>query len=32
LSRFAGKSQAEIASMLLAEFRELRARLEADEA
>jgi hypothetical protein len=32
LSRFAGKSQAEKAAMLLAEFRELRARIEADEA
>lgn len=31
LSRFAGKSRPEIARMLLAELRELRARLEAEE-
>jgi hypothetical protein len=30
LSRFAGKSQAEIATMFLAELRELRARIEPD--
>lgn len=32
LSRFEGKTEREVATMLLAEFREIRAKIEADEA